>query len=81
MKLRQQTGNEALQCEYEIAEHPLSSHLKLSLIRHFKLLGTQIIVQTLAIYLVYLFGLQYLVVSTFPGLWTNRYQFSVPIGA
>lgn len=80
MKIRQRTGNEALHTEYENSKHTLSSHLKLSLIRPFKLLGTQIIVQTLAVYVAYLFGLQYLVVSTFPGLWTNRYHFSVSIG-
>ena len=79
-KLRRQTGNEALHTEYETPEQAVSSHLKLSLIRPFKLLGTQIIVQMLAIYVAYLFGLQYLVVSTFPGLWTDRYDFSVPIG-
>lgn len=48
--------------------------------RPFRLLGTQIIVQVLAIYMAYLYGLMYLVLSTFPMLWETRYHESVGIG-
>ena len=54
--------------------------MKRSLIRPFKLLGTQPIVQALAIYMAYLYGIMYLVLSTFPGLWVSRYHESIGIG-
>jgi hypothetical protein len=36
-------------------------------------LGTQIIIQVLATYLAYLYGLMYLALSTFPTLWVIGY--------
>ena len=54
--------------------------MKGSLVRPFILLGTQPIVQALAIYMAYLYGITYLVLSTFPGLWVNQYGESVGIG-
>ena len=54
--------------------------MKRSLTRPFKLLGTQQIVQVLALYMAYLYGIMYLVLSTFPTLWTIRYNESVGIG-
>ena len=51
-----------------------------SLIRPFKLLGTQPIVQVLAIYMAYLYGLMYLVLSTFPVLWTDKYHEGLGVG-
>ena len=51
-----------------------------SLVRPFILLGTQPIVQALAVYMAYLYGLTYLVLSTFPGLWDTQYGESVGIG-
>jgi MFS family permease len=54
--------------------------MKRSLSRPFILLGTQVIVQVLAIYMAYLYGLIYLVLSTFPSLWELRYHETVGIG-
>ena len=53
-----------------------------ALVRPFKLLFTQPIIQVLAIYLAYVYGLMYLVVATFPLLWTSPdyYNESVGIG-
>ena len=51
-----------------------------SLIRPFKLLFTQPIVQALAIYMAYLYGLMYLVISSFPTLWEDQYHESIGIG-
>ena len=54
-----------------------------ALIRPFKLLGTQPIVQivqVLALYMAYLYGVLYLILSTFPILWTERYHESIGIG-
>ncbi|KAK5149049.1 hypothetical protein LTR04_000147 [Oleoguttula sp. CCFEE 6159] len=79
-KLRKETGNMALHTEYESPDKTLSNILKTSLIRPFVLLGTQPIVQVLAIYMAYLYGLMYLVLSTFPRLWTDTYHESIGIG-
>lgn len=80
IKLIKETGNEALHTEYDHPERTLWATLKISLVRPFKLLGTQIIVQVLALYMAYLYGLMYLVLSTFPGLWEKEYNESVGIG-
>lgn len=79
-KLRKETGNTALHTEYEHPEKSLANTLKHSLVRPFRLLGTQLIVQVLALYMAYLYGLMYLVLSTFPMLWETRYHESVGIG-
>ncbi|MCJ1404435.1 hypothetical protein MMC11_007660 [Xylographa trunciseda] len=78
-KLRKETGNEDLYTEFEHPDRKLSKVLKVSLIRPFILLGTQPIVQALAVYMGYLYGIMYLVLSTFPTLWTERYGESIGI--
>lgn len=79
-RLRKETGNNALHTEYETPDKTLFNILKTAFIRPFRLLGTQPIIQVLAIYMAYLYGLIYLVLSTFPGLWNNRYHESIGIG-
>ena len=79
-RLRKETGNMELHTEFEHPERSLSNVLKRSLTRPFKLLGTQQIVQVLALYMAYLYGIMYLVLSTFPTLWTTRYGESIGIG-
>ncbi|KAI4100756.1 MAG: hypothetical protein L6R37_005293 [Teloschistes peruensis] len=78
-KLRQGTGNKDLHTEYEKVERNLTDLLSRSLVRPFRLLGTQPIVQVLAVYMAYIYGLMYLVLSTFPVLWADRYHESVGI--
>ena len=79
-ELIKSTGNEALFTEYDHPERTVGKTLQISLIRPFKLLGTQVIVQVLAVYMAYLYGLMYLVLSTFPSLWETEYHESVGIG-
>ncbi|KAI4119372.1 MAG: hypothetical protein LQ338_007285 [Usnochroma carphineum] len=79
MQLIRETGNQDLHTEYDDPNHSLLSILERSIIRPFRLLGTQPIVQVLAIYAAYLYGLMYLVLSTFPVLWANRYHESVGV--
>lgn len=79
-KLRKETGNAALHTEYEHPERSFAITMERALIRPFKLLGTQPIVQALAVYMAYLYGLMYLVLSTFPILWTQHYHESIGIG-
>jgi hypothetical protein len=55
--------------------------LRVSLVRPFRLLLTQPIVIALALYMAYLYGLMYLLLSTFPTLWEQRYGMSVGVGS
>jgi multidrug resistance protein len=70
-RLRKESGNAALHTEFEHPERSLANTLKRALVRPAKLLGTQPIVQFLAVYMAYLYGLMYLVLSTFPSLFTG----------
>lgn len=79
-KLRQKTGNTAWHTEWENPDQTLGKVLRTALICPFRLLGTQPIVQVLALYMAYLYGLMYLVLSTFPSLWENTYHENVGIG-
>ncbi|KAK6341422.1 hypothetical protein TWF696_008498 [Orbilia brochopaga] len=80
-RLRKETGNMHLHTPYETDEkRKFSRILKTALVRPFILLGTQPIVQFLAAYMAFLYGLLYLVLATFPRLWEDRYGQSVGIG-
>lgn len=65
------TGNQDLHTEFDNPSRKFSSHLATALKRPFKLLFTQPIVQVLAIYIGYVYGVLYLVLASFPVLWTN----------
>ena len=80
MKLIKETGNEQLHTEWDDPKRTVAQTIKTSLIRPFRLLGTQIIIQVLALYLSVLYGQMYLVLSTFPTLWSDVYHESVGIG-
>lgn len=80
MKLIKETGNMDLHTEFDRPDRTVLKTLKISLSRPFILLGTQIIVQVLAVYMAYLYGLMYLVLATFPTLWTDEYHESIGIG-
>ncbi|KAF7947838.1 hypothetical protein EAE96_008915 [Botrytis aclada] len=79
-KLIKETGNQDLHTEWDVPDRTIFKALSISLTRPFKLLGTQIIIQVLAVYMAYLYGIMYLVLSTFPGLWEGVYKESVGIG-
>ncbi|KAG9247369.1 MFS multidrug transporter-like protein [Calycina marina] len=78
--LIEETGNEDMHTAFDHPERRLAATLRIALFRPFKLLGTQIIVQVLAVYMAYIYGLMYLVLSTFPDLWEVRYHRSIATG-
>ncbi|KAK4871168.1 hypothetical protein LT330_000405 [Penicillium expansum] len=82
VRLRKETGDESYQTEAERQNKTLPEVLRSSLIRPFRLLFTQPIVQVLALFMAYIYGIMYLVLSTFPTLWTspNYYNESTGIG-
>jgi multidrug resistance protein len=80
VKLIKETGNNDLHTEWDDPSRTLSQTLKTGLARPFRLLGTQIIIQMLALYMAYTYGIMYLVLSTFPTLWADVYHESIGIG-
>lgn len=78
-KLIKETGNTDLHTDFDDPNKTLASTLSTAFVRPFRLLLTQPIIQILALYMMYLYGLMYLVLSTFPTLW-NSYGMSTGIG-
>lgn len=76
------TGNLNLYTEFERHNISLIQHMQRASERPVRLLLTQPIVQFMAIYIAYIYGLIYLVMSTFPPLWSSPdyYQESISIG-
>ncbi|KAJ5101388.1 hypothetical protein NUU61_003610 [Penicillium alfredii] len=79
-RLRKDTGDQSYQTETERQNKSLPHVLRTSLIRPFRLLLTQSIVQVLAIYMAYVYGIMYLVLSTFPTLWTSPEYYNESTG-
>ncbi|KAI0384215.1 MFS general substrate transporter [Hypomontagnella monticulosa] len=71
-KLRKSTGN-PYYTKAQGASETLKARLSRSLSRPLRLLLTQPILQVVAIFLAYNFGILYLVLSTFATLWIERY--------
>ncbi|KXH49664.1 major facilitator superfamily transporter [Colletotrichum nymphaeae SA-01] len=78
-RLIKETGNTALHTDFDHPDRTIARTLGIAFTRPFRLLGTQPLVQCLALYMMYLYGLMYLVLSTFPTLWTGEYGESVGI--
>ncbi|KAL2871461.1 MFS transporter [Aspergillus lucknowensis] len=79
-KLRTETGDPLFQTEIERQNKTLGQIIRTALIRPFRLLSTQPIVQAVALYLAYTYGIMYLVLSTFPTLWTGAQYYNESTG-
>lgn len=81
-RMRRETGDMSYQTKEEKENKTLSASLSSSLVRPFRLLATQPIVQVLSLYMAYIYGLMYLMLGTFPLLWTSpeHYNESTGIG-
>ncbi|PWY83416.1 MFS multidrug transporter [Aspergillus heteromorphus CBS 117.55] len=81
-RLRAETQDPAYQTEFERQNKTFGEVMRGALIRPFRLLATQPIVQCLAAYMAFIYGTMYLVLSTFPALWTSPdyYNESTGIG-
>ncbi|OJD31789.1 mfs multidrug transporter [Diplodia corticola] len=71
--LRAKTGNASLRTQWERDDRTLPKLLAISLTRPWRLLATQPIVQLLALYQAYNYGMLYLLISSFPSLWEGKY--------
>ncbi|KAH9995358.1 major facilitator superfamily transporter [Xylariaceae sp. FL0662B] len=68
-RLVRASGNPSLRTPYD-ADLSAAAALRRALTRPFRMLATQAIVQCLALYMMYLFGLMYIVLTSFPALWS-----------
>lgn len=79
-RIRKTTGDDRYHTEWETPDRTVRKVLKTSLGRPFRLLGTQPIIQVLAVYMAFIYGLMYLVLTTYPTVWEDVYGQSVGIG-
>ncbi|OLN90000.1 putative transporter C1529.01-like protein 9, partial [Colletotrichum chlorophyti] len=73
MKLRKQYKNSSYTTEWEQKNLTLLGLLRTSMTRPWAMLFTQPIIQSLALYQAYNFGILYLIISSFPMLWEEHY--------
>jgi multidrug resistance protein len=78
VRLIKATGDPTLHTEFETPNRKLSKHLGAAFERPFRLLFTQPIVQILALYIGYVYGVMYLVLASFPMLWRTQYGIRRP---
>jgi hypothetical protein len=78
-RLRKSLGNPYLRTEWD--NQNISQLWKASLIRPWRLIATQPIIQILGLYQAFNYGLLYLLISSFPKLWEIRYGFSKSIAS
>jgi multidrug resistance protein len=74
------TGNKELHTEFDTPNRKFSTHIGTAFKRPFKLLFTQPIVQVLSLYIGFVYGVLYLVLATFPILWTSPDFYNEPTG-
>ncbi|MCJ1310490.1 hypothetical protein MMC25_004154 [Agyrium rufum] len=78
----QKSANSAMKyhTEFDDPGKSLSMLLRLNLVRPVKMLSSQVIIQVLSIYMAILYGMMFLMLFTFPLLWTTVYHESLSIG-
>lgn len=77
--MREKTGNSELRTKWETSDRTLTNVYKLALARPFILLFTQPICQIIVLYISYLYGLVYLMLTTFSLVWQEQYHEKVSI--
>ncbi|KAI1112447.1 major facilitator superfamily domain-containing protein [Nemania sp. NC0429] len=70
-RLIKETGNAALHTPYDHPDRTVAKTLRIALERPFRMITTQLIVQALAVYMLYVYGLIYVVLTSFPTLWSG----------
>ncbi|KAK0608987.1 Efflux pump vrtL, partial [Lasiodiplodia hormozganensis] len=80
-KLRNETGNQNLRTKWQNPDHSFGKILRKNLVRPFIMLGTQPAIQVMALYRAYLYGVMYLVLSTFALVFEDEYEMSLTISS
>ncbi|KAA8646803.1 hypothetical protein EYZ11_010907 [Aspergillus tanneri] len=79
-RLAKETGNIKLHTGNKPEDENLLSKLGHALVRPFRLFMTQPIITVIALYMGYLFGTTYLMLATFPVIWSELYSETPGIG-
>lgn len=74
LAIAKSTGNFDLRTKYEKPNATFSGEMKEAIIRPMKLMTTQIIIFVLGLYQAFLYGLMYIVLVSFPKLWSEQYK-------
>ncbi|OJD38640.1 mfs multidrug transporter [Diplodia corticola] len=80
-KLRKSTGDQSLRTKWQNPDHSLAKILRTNLVRPFIMLGTQPVIQIMALYRAYLYGVMYLVLSTFALVFEDQYDMSLTMSS
>lgn len=75
-----ETGDDRYYNEYEKAQIPPLQLIATSIVRPLRMLATQPIIQFLSLYMAFLYGLLYIILTTFPIIWSEQYHESTGIG-
>lgn len=78
-KLRKETGNPNLHTIYEVTSSSFKSQLLVAITRPIRLLTLHPIVLGLGLHLAFIYGFMYLLLVTYPALWTQYYGYSTGI--
>ncbi|KAI0101659.1 major facilitator superfamily domain-containing protein [Nemania sp. FL0031] len=70
-RLMKETGNADLHTPYDNPERTVGKMLRTALVRPFRMITTQLIVQAIALYMLYVYGLIYIVLTSFPTLFSG----------
>lgn len=70
-RLIKETGNTALHTPYDHPDRTVGRALRIALERPFRMITTQLVVQAIAVYMLYVYGLIYIVLTSFPVLWSG----------
>jgi MFS family permease len=70
-RLVKETGNTLLHTAYDNADRTVANVLRIAFERPLRLITTQVIVQALSLYLLYVYGILYIVLTSFPTLWSG----------
>ncbi|GKU22821.1 polyamine transporter 3 [Fusarium langsethiae] len=72
--VKENDGNINFYTKYDHLDKARAEVYKVAMIRPLKLLGTQPIIQVMALYNTFLYGLIYILYANFPALWTDVYH-------
>ncbi|KAI0818073.1 major facilitator superfamily domain-containing protein [Xylaria sp. FL0064] len=70
-RLTKETGNTNLHTPFDHPDRTVGKMLRIALERPFRMITTQIILQVIAVYMLYVYGLIYIVLTSFPTLWSS----------
>lgn len=79
-RLRKESGNENLHTVFELSEEPFEHQILDAISRPIKMLFTNPVIVALGFFMAFTYGFMYLMLVTFPALWTDVYHYKSGIG-